>query len=189
MKYTEGHAKLEGARKKIAALREEMRAVTKQIEPEEVKDYTLETAQGPVTLSALFGDRNDLIVIHNMGASCPACTMWADGFNGILDHLKARAAFVVITPDPPATQAKFAAIRGWRFPMASHMGGQFAKDLGYWSEQRGWQPGVSAFRKSGGKIVRVSDTGLGPYDDFNAAWHLFDLFPDGKGEWWPKFKY
>ncbi len=189
MKYAETHTKIEAARAKIAALREEMRQLTKSVEPEIVKDYSLETAQGPITLSALFGDRKDLIVIHNMGASCPACTMWADGFNGIYDHLNARAAFAVVSPDPPAAQVKFAAGRGWRFPMASHLGGDFAKDLGYWSQDRGWRPGVSAFRKVGDQVHRVSDTALGPHDDFNVAWHLFDLFPEGKGEWWPKFRY
>ena len=189
MKYTDGKKKLDEARKKITALRQEMREVTKALDPEEVEDYELETSSGKVKLSAMFGGKNDLIVIHNMGASCPACTMWADGFNGLLDHLNARAAFVVVSPDPPAAQQKFAAGRGWKFPMASHLGGAFARDMGYWSEKRGWQPGVSAFRKQDGKVMRVSDTGLGPYDDFNAAWHLFDLFPEGKGDWWPKFKY
>jgi len=189
MKYAEGRKKIEAARKKIAKLREEMRDVTKAVEPEEVENYELHTAAGPVKLSDLFGDKSDLIVIHNMGASCPACTMWADGFNGILDHLQARAAFVVVNVDPPAAQKKFAAGRGWRFPMASHMGGPFAKEMGYWSQERGWKPGVSAFRKDGDKVLRVSDTAFGPHDDFNAAWHLFDLFPEGKGDWWPKFKY
>lgn len=188
MIYAEGKKQLEAARKKITALREEMRDVTKAVEPEVVEDYELETSGGKVTLPDLFAGKDDLIVIHNMGASCSACTMWADGFNGLLDHLQARAAFVVVSPDPPAAQKTFAAGRGWRFPMASHMGGAFAKDMGYGSNGR-WQPGVSAFRKVAGKVVRVSDAALGPYDDFNAAWHLFNLFPDGKGAWGPKFKY
>lgn len=189
MKYAETKTKLEAKRKHITQLRQEMRELTKTVEPESIKDYQLESTQGPVKLSTFFGDRTDLIVIHNMGTSCSYCTMWADGFNGIFDHLNARAAFVVVSPDPPATQTKFAAGRGWRFPMASHMGGEFAKDMGYWSQERGWQPGVSAFRRNGDKLLRVSDTALGPYDDFNAAWHLFDMFPDGKADWCPKFRY
>ena len=188
MKYADGKKKLDAARKKITALRDEMRDMTKSMEPEEVEDYELEAGGGKVKLSDLFAGKDDLIVIHNMGTSCAACTMWADGFNGLLDHLQARAAFAVVSPDPPAVQKQFAAGRGWKFPMASHMGGAFAKDMGYGRDGR-WQPGVSAFRKVDGKVVRVSDAALGPYDDFNAAWHMFDLFPEGKGEWRPKFKY
>ena len=189
MRYADAHKKLEAARKKISALREEMKELTKAVEPEPVEDYALSMASGPVKLSELFGGKEDLIVIHNMGASCSACTMWADGFNGILDHLQARAAFVVVSPDPPAAQQKFASGRGWRFPMASHQGTEFANDMGYRSPEGKWHPGVSAFRKVDGKVVRVNDTPLGPYDDFNAAWHLFALLPDGTKDWWPKFKY
>jgi len=189
VKYPEAHKKLEAAREKISKLRQEIRDISKDVEPQTVEDYELHNADGAVKLSELFGGKDDLIVIHNMGASCPACTMWADGFNGILDHLQARAAFVVVSPDPPSTQRKFAAGRGWRFPMASHQGTEFAADMGYRSPEGKWRPGVSAFRKQDGKVVRVNDTGLGPYDDFNAAWHLFALLPDGTKDWWPKFKY
>ena len=61
--------------------------------------------------------------------------------------------------------------------------------MGYKSKSGGWLPGVSVFRKDGDKIVRVSDTQLGPYDDFCSVWHLFDMLPGGAGDWGPKFKY
>ena len=31
--------------------------------------------------------KDDLVVIHNMGASCAYCTLWGDGFNGVYEHL------------------------------------------------------------------------------------------------------
>ena len=189
MKYSEGKDKIDGYRKQIAALRKEMRTVQAKAEPQEVENYQLIDASGPVRLSELFGDKNELIVIHNMGASCAYCTLWADGYNGIVEHLASRAAFVVVSPDAPETQKKFAAGRGWRFRMASHKGGEFAEDMGYRSKSGGWLPGVSVFRKEGVKVLRVSDTGLGPYDDFCSAWHLFDMLPGGAGDWGPKFKY
>jgi hypothetical protein len=37
----------------------------------------------------------------------------------------------VSSPDPPDVQQKFAASRGWVFPMVSHMGSSFAEDMGY----------------------------------------------------------
>src|SRR6516164_9513796 len=60
-----------------------------------------------------------------MGASCPYCTLWADGFNGLLPHIENRAAFVVASPDDPQAQEKFKASRGWRFPMVSHRDSTF----------------------------------------------------------------
>ena len=189
MKYKDGKTKIDGYRKQIKTLREEMRAAQNELEPQVVEDYALATTSGPVKLSDLFGDKKDLIVIHNMGASCPYCTLWADGYNGVAEHLADRAAFVVVSPDAPAAQKKFADSRGWRFPMASHGGGKFADDMGYKSEKGGWLPGVSVFRKDGDKVLRVSDSALGPYDDFCSVWHLFDMIPGGAAGWGPKFKY
>ena len=48
---------------------------------------------------------------------------------------------------------------------------------------------MSTFKRKGGKIVRVSDTAMGPGDDFCSVWHFFDLLPDGANGWQPKFKY
>jgi predicted dithiol-disulfide oxidoreductase (DUF899 family) len=188
MTYSETTAKLAQYRERIAALREEMRGLQETIEPEAVKDYRFATAAGEVSLSQLFGEQRDLFVIHNMGASCPYCTLWADGFNGVTQHLANRAAFVVSSPDVPAKQAEFAASRGWRFPMVSHQGSSFARDMGYGGDE-GWMPGVSVFRKAGSQILRVADTGFCPGDEFCAVWHFFDLIPEGAGDWEPRYKY
>jgi predicted dithiol-disulfide oxidoreductase (DUF899 family) len=189
MRYREGSRKLGAYRKRIAALRQRMRAVQQSIEPQPVDDYTFASPKGPVRLSQLFGDKRDLIVIHNMGSHCPYCTLWADGYNGLYPHLATRAAFVVTSPDPPAVQRRFARSRGWRFPMVSHMGTTFAADMGYRSREGHFLPGLSAFRRTRDGIARVSDTGSRPGDDFCAAWHLFDLLPDGAADWRPRFRY
>ena len=87
---------------------------------EQVDDYELLGSKNQkINLSGLFSKKKDLIVVHNMGNSCPYCTMWADGFNGLLPHLEDRAAFVVSSPDEPATQQEFARSRGWKFQMIS----------------------------------------------------------------------
>ena len=189
MAYHETTKRLAGYRFEIAALRDKMRDLQATVEPEEVDDYVLTGADGRVKLSALFGDKDTLIAIHNMGKTCPACTMWADGYNGVVPHLESRAAFVVTSPDDPATQAAFAASRGWRFRMVSHQGTDFAADLGYRSERDGWLPGVSVFRKEGGRILRVSDQRLHPGDDLCAVWHFFDMIPEGPAGWRAKFSY
>jgi predicted dithiol-disulfide oxidoreductase (DUF899 family) len=183
-----GQRKMAAYRREIAVLRDKMRVLQKKAEPEDVEDYRFATTDGPVRLSQLFGDKKYLFVIHNMGKGCPNCTMWADGFNGVLPHLENRAAFVVSSPDDPETQRAFARERGWRFRMVSHQGTSFAADMGYRTEQ-GWMPGVSVFRRIGNRIYRVSDAPFDEGDDFCTVWHLFDLLPEGAAGWRPQFSY
>jgi predicted dithiol-disulfide oxidoreductase (DUF899 family) len=183
MKYQDMSGKLADYRRQIADIREKMRDAIATVEPQEVKDYEFANTDGSVRLSELFGDHEDLIVIHNMGVACSYCTLWADGYNGIHRHVVSRAGFVVSSPDSPNVQKKFAESRGWEFPMVSHADSSFAADMGYVSTKGGWMPGVSVFRRDGDAIMRVSDTGFSPGDDFCAIWHFFDMLPGGVGEW------
>ncbi len=197
MTYADTMSALRTKRNALLALHDEIRDLQKAVVPQVVEDYVFEGWNGPVTLSELFGDKRDLFVIHNMGTTCRYCTLWADGFNGVYDHLADRAAFVLSSPNPPDAQKQFAKSRGWRFPMVSHAGNSFAKDMGYRLERGDdfgedssrWVPGVSAFQKRGGGVVRVSDTDLGPSDDFCSVWHLLDMLPEGVAGWEPKFRY
>lgn len=155
-----------------------------------VADYTFQGAdETAITLSALFGEHDDLIVVHNMGQGCSYCTLWADGFNGVYPHLVNRAGFVIISPDTPEEQAKFAQSRGWQFKMVSAAGTTFIDDMGFtWDE--GTMPGASIFKKANdGTITRVSKTYFGPGDPFCGVWHLFDLLEDGPNGWQPQFQY
>ena len=188
MGYRETVGEMNTLRMRMLEMRREIRALQETIEPEEVSDYAFQTGSGKTTLSALFGDKNTLFVVHNMGKSCAYCTQWADGLNGVLSHLKDRAAFVISSPDLPDKQKAFAASRGWEFEMVSHNGSTFAQDMGYRTDD-GFMPGVSVFRKDGARILRVSDTQFGPGDDFNAVWNLFDMIPEGPDGWQPKFAY
>jgi predicted dithiol-disulfide oxidoreductase (DUF899 family) len=122
MTYRDTAEKLAQYRREIAELRRKMRDAQASIESEAVRDYEFAVPGETIRLSALFGDKDALFVVHNMGTGCPYCTLWADGFNGVYDHLRRRAAFVVSSPDDPATQRKFAAGRDWKFPMVSHQG-------------------------------------------------------------------
>lgn len=189
MRYAEASGKLDDLRRRIDTLRGEMRKLRSEIEPEEVQDYTFRTGDGERRLSALFGDKKELFVIHNMGAKCPYCTLWADGYNGLYPHIADRAAFYLSSPDAPEIQRSFAESRGWRFPMISHQGSSFAADMGYRGKQGGWLPGISVFQRKGGTIVRVADTGLQPGDDFCALWHFLDMLPAGADGWEPKLRY
>ena len=188
--------KTSAAKKKIRALEsalvrdQQKLAAMKRHQPlEPVTDYTLTTARGPVKLSALFGGKRDLIVVHNMGRQCRFCTLWADGFNGLYPHLADRAAFVVVSPDSPAAQGKFAVSRGWRFPMASGAESSFIHDMGYLPAPDDPMPGISTFRLVRGKIFRVATARFGPFDAICATWPMFALLADGVDGWQPQYRY
>lgn len=172
--------------RRIEELKRELLAARRAKGPEPVQDHAFQTAQGPASLASLFGERCDLLVIHNMGESCPYCTLWADGINGLLHQLETRSQVVLCSPDPPDAQAALAARRGWRFAMVSDATSEFTRAMGYWTEDDGFWPGVSAFHRSeSGRIVRVAHAPFGPGDDFCPAWPLLDLLMDGPRNWEP----
>ncbi len=176
--------------KRYIELGRELTEARRSVEPETVSDYELRTLEGPVSLSGLFGEQDHLIVVHNMGKGCPYCTLWADGFTGLHDHLLSRAAFVVSSPDSPEVQREFAESRGWPFRMVSTQGSEFAGDMGYQTEQGGPLPGVSVFhRNEDGSAVRTGHGPFGPGDQFCPVWHFFDLLGNKSGDWAPEYSY
>ncbi len=162
----------------------------KELSKTKVQDYTFTSPKGKIKLSELFGDKSDLIIIHNMGKKCPYCTMWADGFNGLIHHITDRTAFAVVSPDNPDVQHEFAKSRNWEFPLVSAESNSFTKDMGYEFDGKKFMPGVSVFYKeSTGEIIRTGMDIFGPGDNYNSPWHLFRLLKDGINEWNPKFEY
>ena len=184
-------ADIEKLEKEFTGARDRLLEAKRNLKPLEVKDYELTGSLGEkVLLSQLFGDRSELMVIHNMGKKCVYCTLWADGLNGLVKHLENRAGFVVMTPDDPETQSKFARDRGWTFKMYSTEGSQFTHDMGYEPEPKVHWPGVSFFRKDAdGKIFRTAKDTFGPGDLYCSVWHLLDLLPNGQNDWEPKYHY
>jgi len=182
------HEEIQEKRQKMVEL------LRQKINNESVDNYELKSAKGSVKLSELFGDRGDLIVIHNMGKDCPYCTLWADGFNGLVDHIQSRAALVMVSPDSPDVQREFAQGRNWNFEMISGEGSTFIEDMGFKYEgedgKSWWMPGLSTFRKQpDGTIKRIGMDMFGPGDFYNGVWHMFDLLDEGANGWQPKYSY
>jgi predicted dithiol-disulfide oxidoreductase (DUF899 family) len=170
--------KLAGIEKDLAKSRKKMLKIQAKLAHKEVEDYILKDRDNnDVKLSSLFGDKKDLVLIHNMGKKCKYCTMWADGFNGIYKHIEEKAAFVLVSPDAPEIQKEFANERGWKFNMYSGKDTNFIQDMGYYTEKDGYWPGASVFHKEDGKITRVSKTFFGPGDYFCSVWHFFGMLP------------
>lgn len=181
---------IHAVRKEIWKLEAKIAGLRKERPAEPVTDYEVVTSHGArVRLSALFGGKKDLVLVHNMGKQCPMCTLWADGFNGIRQHLENRAAFVVASPNTPEDQDAFAQSRGWTFRMVSIAGTTLAKDLGYQDEKGNYWPGISVLRRADdGSVSRVSTAGFGPGDPLGLMFKVLELFPGGE-EWWPKLSY
>src|SRR6266542_1708219 len=173
------YSKLEG---ELSKTRKKMFKVMSRLGKRDVQDYTLkDSSGGDVKLSRLFGDKKDLVLVHNMGKACNYCTLWADGFNGTTYFINKLAAFALVSPDAPDVQKSFAAERGWTFPMYSGAGSAFTKDMGYQTKDGKYLPGASVFHKEDdGKITRVSKTYFGPGDFFCHVWYFFDMLPGKK---------
>ncbi len=179
---------IESAEKEFEAARLRLLQLRRQIDPVDVSETVFLDVNGQsVPIADLFGDNEELLLIHNMGSGCAYCTLWADGFNGSLPYLASRSAFAVLSKDGPAKMKNFAESRGWTFQMVSGEGSTFAEDLGVASKDMYW-PGVSALkRESDGKVVRTSWADFGPGDLYCPAWHLFDLLPNGAADWEPNY--
>ncbi|MEW6051520.1 MAG: DUF899 family protein [Candidatus Zixiibacteriota bacterium] len=189
---TPGAAKeVQKLEKEILKTKQKLTKLRKKLPKKEISDYTFKTWEGAdVTLSSLFDERNELIVVHNMGKACRYCTLWADGFNGIYWHMENRLPFVVVSPDDYQTQRAFGQMRGWKFRMFSSYGTRFFADMGFASKDESPWPGVSAFvRDKKGRIFQVAKTYFGPGDDFCAVWHFLDLLPKGANGWEPQYSY
>jgi predicted dithiol-disulfide oxidoreductase (DUF899 family) len=156
--------------------------------PVEIRDYEFETLSGKTTLSALFAGREKLLLIHNMGQGCRYCTLWADGINGILNHLEDAFSVALVSKDPPDVQRRLAQDRGWRFRMASHAGGAYLKDQSVGPEGANY-PGCVVYEQKGGRIFRRSKTAFGPGDLYSPMWHFLSLAGIGQNDWTPQFHY
>ena len=177
--------------KKTAAASAALLKVTRESFGQVVSgDLSFETLSGPVTLAELFGDKSDLLIIHNMGKSCVYCTTWADGFSGLVPHITNRSALALSSPDSPAVQKEFADSRNWPYRMLSVPSGGFAHAMGFEETPGKFHPGVSAFHKDAkGVITRTGASHFGPGDGFCALWPMLDLLKDGVGTWAPKYTY
>ncbi len=146
---TDLRKKIEDLDKEIWEKKKELASLRQRVPRRAVSDYLFRGEGGSETrLSELFGRHEELIVIHNMGKGCPYCTLWADGLTVCFEHLENRAAFVVVSPDDPETQRKFAESRGWNFKMISSEGSSFCADMGFELAEKRQLPGVSTFYKN-----------------------------------------
>jgi len=100
------------------------------------KEYTLATEDGTRTLAELFDGRSQLVVYHFMfgpgyTAGCPACSLTADSFNGVLPHLRAcDVTMICVSRAPVEKLLAYRERMGWSFTWASSHDSEFNFDFG-----------------------------------------------------------
>ncbi|MCB0394494.1 MAG: DUF899 family protein [Bdellovibrionales bacterium] len=179
---------LQKAEHELYELTKKLAALRKASEPKAVKDYIFQTESGEIKLSELFGDKEKLLLIHNMGQGCRYCTLWADGFNGFVPHVESEFALALTSKDDPITQRAMANSRGWRFRTVSHGGGEYIQEQSVQPGEKNY-PGIVAYIKKDGKIYRKNAATFGPGDEFCSMWNLLSLLGEGEESWTPQFQY
>jgi predicted dithiol-disulfide oxidoreductase (DUF899 family) len=154
----------------------------------EVPNYRFRNLEGEISLLNLFGTRNQLLLIHNMGQACRYCTLWADGFNGMLAHLESAISVVLVSKDSPETQRLFANSRGWKFRLASHGGEEYIREQSVMVDSDNY-PGAVVYERDGDVIYRKNECVFGPGDIYCSMWSLLGLAGLGADDWTPQFTY
>lgn len=185
-------------RERVAALRRELPL------DDIIDDYVFEDESGGVRLSELFtGTDRSLIVYHYMFGKaqtepCPLCTMWIDGYNAVAHHVRQRADFAIVAAAPIEDVYKVASARGWdNIRLLSAGDSTFKRDFGSELDDGEQIEHVSVFKMQGGRVRHFYTAGaeMAPgqrergIDLLSPVWHLFDLTPDGRGDWYPSFDY
>ncbi len=100
------------------------------------KEYVFDTDEGRASLSDLFRGRSQLLMYHFMlgpefAAGCPSCSAIADGFDGLVVHLKNHdVAMTAVSRAPLEKLQAYKRRLGWRFPWASSFESDFNYDFG-----------------------------------------------------------
>jgi len=183
-------------REAVAALRRVLPAGP--VVDDYVFDAVLPNARaGTVTLDSLVGDR-PLVVYHfmfgaAMAQACPGCSMWADGWNGVADHLDQNVDFALATLGTAEQNTELASERGWQdLRWLSAADNSFKLDLGSADADGNQWPFITVFERDS-EGVRLSYSGgaqiLGDHwrgvDLLSPVWHLLDLTRQGRGDFMP----
>jgi predicted dithiol-disulfide oxidoreductase (DUF899 family) len=172
------------------------------------KTYRFFGAQGETTLLGLFAGKQQLALWHFMFAPdwqkpCKSCSFWADGYNGVAEHMAHRDTALVATSRAPHEKLAATAERmGWTFPWFS-CDSAFAEDFAVsfspeqiasgevtynyrkTSTRMSDLPGFSAFIRDGETVFHTYSTYERGLDMMNVAYQMLDLTALGRQEHGP----
>ena len=168
----------------------------------------LDAGDGPiqrVRLSQLFSAPGRALVVYQLmfgklqTTPCPMCTMWIDGFNGVGQHLEQNVDFLIAAAAEPAALREHARTRGWRnLRLLSCGDSSFKFDLNSEDEAGNQDSTISVFTRDEHGTIRHSYTAhprmAEEFDErgidlLSPVWHMLDLTPEGRGDWYPELAY
>ena len=164
-----------------------------------------DTPTRTVRLSELFtGADRPLVVYHLMYGKrqtkpCPMCTGWIDGMNGVAQHVEQNIDFAIIAAADLLALRAHARDRGWnRLRLLSAGNSTFKYDLGSEDREGNQDSTISVFTRDRNGVVHhfytahpwmspeIKERGI---DLTSPIWHLLDLTPQGRGNWYTKLEY
>lgn len=177
--------------------------------PESVRMSNLFDGHSTLTLySFMFGPERD--------RPCPGCTHFLDSLDGAARHAPQRLSMYVVAKSPLARMLAWARDRGWRHLQFLSTAGNdydrkyFGDSFGLspamrkqqdFNDNREWDmPILNVFRLHGGKVHHFWGSELlyvptEPGQEYrhndllDPLWNLFDLTPEGRGDFHPRLDY
>jgi len=169
------------------------------------EDYVFESADGPVRISQLFGNKDTLVIYSMMFApqrerACPMCTAMLTSWEGTARNLRERVALAVTARSPIERLLGFKTERGWKnLRIYSDTAGNYTR--AYVSPDDDDMPALNVFARDGSTIRHfwsgemsgeMADPRQDPRGapDLDPLWTILDLTPAGRGEsWYPQLEY
>jgi predicted dithiol-disulfide oxidoreductase (DUF899 family) len=196
-------------REKVAALRRDL-PVENPVDDYVFLEGPRDLARGdePVTqvrLSELFSSPERPLVIYHLmfgkadTSPCPMCTMWIDGLNGDEHHIARNADFAIAAAAESQALRAYARERGWdRVRLLSCGDNTFKFDLASEDADGNQDSTISVFTLNAdgspshfytahpSMSDEIRERGI---DLLCPVWHLLDLTPQGRGDWYPSLDY
>lgn len=173
------------------------------------KEYVFDTPNGKKTLSDLFDNRSQLVVIHFMFGpgwkeGCPACSFGADHNDGIVVHLEHHdVSFVVVSRATLPEIEGFKNRMGWHFKWVSSHGSDFNFDYNVSFKDDGGEveynyrpmpfvmeelPGISMFyRDEAGNVFHTYSAFARGMELVGGVYGFLDHLPRGRNENGPHY--
>jgi len=169
------------------------------------EDYVFDGAAGPVRLSELFATGAPSLIIYSfmygpaMANACPMCTSFLDGLDRYARHLTQRLALAVVARSPIERVLAWGKTRQWeRLRLLSSARNTYSADYAAETPDGGQLPACNVFvqRPDGirhfwsAELLYVANEGHPRHVDLLwPIWSVFDLTPEGRGDWMPKLAY
>ena len=169
------------------------------------KDYRFQGADGLVSMSELFRDKQTLAIYSMMYGPqreepCPMCTSLLSAWDGEARDVEQRIALVVTARSPIERILAFKNRRGWRhLRIVSDTSGDYTR--AYVSAEDADVPAFNVFTRRDGTVrhfwaaemgAKTADPGQDPRGapDLMPLWTILDSTPEGRGtDWYPQLEY